>query len=145
MKINLEDFGYEYGKVVSFPAASEGGRSFILDNQSKYITRKWAIDTVVFKNRAEERCDYLIEVQGNKVVYYWVELKGKDITKACAQILNAFGLINLPTGVKHEARVVTTGVNKIDIRSIGYQKLSKLMLGTGGKLLPYTNTGTEVI
>ena len=145
MKINLEDFAYEYGKAVSFPTASEGGRSFVLDNQLNHVSRKWAIDKVVFKGREEERCDYLIEVQANKTIYYWVELKGKDITKACRQVLSALGLINFVDNIRHEARIITTGTNKIDIRSLEYQRLSKLMLETGGKLLQYTNTKTEVI
>jgi hypothetical protein len=54
MKINLDDYPFEYGKVVSRPAAEEGGRSFSLDNESKLVIKKWAIDRVVFKNRIEE-------------------------------------------------------------------------------------------
>ncbi len=145
MIIDLENFIFEYGKVVSYPSASEGGRSFTLDNQSKYVVRKWAVDKIVFKDRIEERCDYLIEVQGSKLVYYWVELKGKDLAKACRQVLTTIGLINISEEICQETRIITTGTCKIDIRTKEYQLLYKLMLKKGGLLKQYTNQATEEI
>jgi hypothetical protein len=86
MKINLNDFPFDYGVVVSNPTAKEGNRSFTLENLSGYVTKKWSIDKVIFKDEVEQRCDYLIEVQKpDKSVYYWVELKGKDVVKAVAK------------------------------------------------------------
>jgi len=145
MKINLEDFAFEYGKAVSFPTAKVGNRSFILDNKSGHITRKWAIDAEVFKNRQEERCDYLIEVQRKNLTYYWIELKGKDLAKACKQVLSTINLVNIPDKIQQEARIITTGTNKIDIRSKEYQQLYKLMLKCGGLLKQYTLQATEEI
>ena len=145
MKLNLEHYAYDYGKVVSNPSANEGGRSFTLDNKSGHKVRKWAIDNVVFSGRNEIRCDYLIEVQRTKITYFWIELKGKDLVKACRQILNTIDLVFVPDSVQHESRVITTGTNTIDVRSIEYQRLDKLMRKGGGKLKTYTNKGTEEI
>jgi len=145
MKLNLEQYAYVYGKVVSNPSANEGGRSFTLDNKSGYYVRKWAIDDVVFYGRTDMRCDYVIEVQSSKVTYFWIELKGKDLVQACRQILNTIDLVFVPDAVQHESRVITTGTNTIDIRSIDYIRLDKLMRRGGGILKTYTNKGTEVI
>ena len=145
MKINLENFPFDYGKVVSNPSANEGGRSFILDNKSGHVIRRWAIDNVVFKNSTEIRCDYLIEVQKKKVTYFWVELKGKDLVKACKQILNTINFIHVASEVQQESRVITTGTNTIDIRSIEYQRLDKIMRKTGGCLKSHTTKAIEVI
>ncbi len=145
MKVNLENFAFDYGKVVSYPTARVGSRSFTLDNKSGCIVRKWAIDTEVFKDRQEERCDYLIEVQGNKLIFYWIELKGKDLAKACKQVLSTISLVNIPDKTRQEARIITTGTNKIDIRSKEYQTLYKLMLRNGGLLKQHTLQAFEEI
>ena len=145
MKIDLEKHTFDYGKVVSNPSASENGRSFTLLNNSKYCVRRWSIDKEVFKDRKEERCDFLIEVQKNKNTYYWIELKGKDLTKACSQMLNTLKLVDTTNAVVQEARIITSGTNKIDIRTIEYQRLNRLMSETGGRLRQYTNQGTETI
>ena len=145
MKIDLETHPYDYGKVVSNATASEGGRTFILDNKSGYIMRRWAIDNVVFKKRVEIRCDYLIEVQKNRLTFFWIELKGKDLAKACQQILSTINLVQIPNDTLQESRVMTTGTNKIDIRSIEYQKLDKMMRKTGGCLKSHTNKAIEVV
>ena len=143
MKVNLNDYSYDYGTAVSRPTASEFGRTFILDNKSKYIAKKWAIDKVVFRGKINERCDYLIEIDGNR--YYWVELKGKDLKKACCQLLNTLEIVDTSNAKIQEARIITTKTNKIDIRTIEYQKLDKLMGKTGGRLKTYTNQGSETI
>lgn len=83
MNINLTDFPFDYGMAVSTPTAKEGSRSFSLDNQSGYLVKKWTIDKNIFKDNMEERCDYLIEIQKpDRSVYYWIELKGKDLVKS---------------------------------------------------------------
>jgi hypothetical protein len=145
MKINLENFAFEYGKVVSLPTARVGNRSFSLDNKSGHVVRKWAIDDEVFKDRQEERCDYLMEVQRNDLTYYWIELKGKDLTKACKQVLSTINLVSMPDKIQHETRIITTGTNKIDIRSKDYQLLYKLMLKHGGLLKQHTLQAIEEI
>jgi hypothetical protein len=146
MRINLDDFDFEYGTAVSKPTAKEGSRSFTLDNQSGYFIRRWGIDEVIFKNSIEERCDYLIEVQKpNNRVYYWIELKGKDLVKACRQILNTIRLANVLEEADQEARVITSGTNKIDIRTLDYINLDRLMRSKRGRLRTYTNEGIEKI
>jgi len=146
MNINLSEFVFDYGTAVANPVASEGGRSFKLYNQSGFIVRRWAIDKIVFTNRNEERCDYLIEVQNlENFVYYWVELKGKDILKACRQISSTVDLINVSKEIRQHARIITTGTNKLDIRANEYLKLDVRMRKTGGYLKTYTNQGSEII
>jgi len=146
MKVNLEDHPFHYGKVVSNPSASEKGRSFSLDNKSGYVVRRWAIDRVVFKdNRKEKKCDYLIEVQRKKLTFYWIELKGKDLVQACRQVINTINLINVSFDIQQESRIITTGTNTIDIRSIEYQILDRMMRKTGGSLKTHTKMAIEVI
>jgi hypothetical protein len=146
MSIELTDFEFEYGIAVKIAVASEKGRSFKLENKSEFIIKRWAIDKIVFKNSDEERCDYLIEVSNNEgLIYYWIELKGKDIIKACRQILNAIRLISISEAAIQYARIVATGVNKLAIRSIDYLRLDTLMRQTGGNLKTYTNFGVEKI
>lgn len=50
MKINLNNFPFEYGAEVSNPIAEEGSRSFTLDNRSKYFIKKWSIDKIIFND-----------------------------------------------------------------------------------------------
>lgn len=146
MKVNLDDYSFEYGLAVSNPTAKEGNRSFTLENNSEYVIKKWNIDKVIFKGRGEQRCDYLLEVQKpNKSVYYWIELKGKDVVKACRQILNSIRLVAIADLADQEARVLTTGTNKIDIRTLDYLRLNKLMKSKKGSLRIYTNEGLEKI
>ena len=146
MSIELADFEFDYGTAIKVVVASEKGRSFKLENESKFIIKRWAIDKIVFKNSDEERCDYLIEVLTDEsLIYYWIELKGKDIIKACRQILNAIRLINVSDEAIQYARIVATGVNRLAIRSNDYLKLDTLMRQTGGNLKTYTNTGVEKI
>ena len=146
MKINLEDYAFEHGKVVSNPTAEENGRSFILQNDSKYIVRKWAIDKVIFKNRDEERCDYLLLIENKQNnVYYWIELKGRDINKGCGQILSTICLINTEGNAVQHARVISTGTIAPALRNNNYKKLDNFMRVSGGKLQVYTNQGIERI
>lgn len=146
MKINLDNFSFDYGTAVSKPTAKDGARSFTLDNQSRYFIKRWSIDKVIFKDSVEERCDYLIEVQKpEKWVYYWIELKGKDLVKACRQILNTIYLVNILEEADQEARVITSGTNKIDIRTLDYLKLDRLMRSKRGCLRTYTNERIETI
>ena len=146
MKIELSDFKFDYGTAVSNPTAKEGNRSFNLVNQSGFIVRRWAIDKVVFKGMDEARCDYLIEVQNSaQLTYFWIELKGKDIVKACRQITNTIDLIIVAKEIKQHSRIITTGTNTLDIRSNDYKKLDVRMRKTGGYLKTYTNQGFEII
>ncbi len=146
MKVDLRDFPHDYGTVVSNPTLKEHNRSFTLDNRSRYLVKKWRIDKVVFKDSTEERCDYLLEVQKHdKFVYYWIELKGKDLVKACRQILNAIRLIDVSEAAEQQARVITTGTSKIDILTLDFVKLDNFMRSKKGRLRAFTNERTEII
>ncbi len=147
MKIDLNDFPFDYGNRESNPTASELGRSFTLRNDSKFIVKRWSIDKVVFKNREEQRCDYLIQVITSikKPTYFWIELKGKDIVKACRQITNTIELVIVSNRATHEARIITSGTNKIEIRTKEFVGLDNLMRRNGGRLKTYTTEKTETI
>lgn len=80
-----------------------------------------------------------------KRVYYWIELKGKDLVKACRQILNTIRLVNVLEEADQEARVITSATNKIDIRTLDYIRLDNLMRSKKGCLRTYTNQRTEII
>ena len=142
----MDDYPYEYGKVVSRPTAEEGRRSFSLDNESKLVIKKWAIDKVVFENRIEERCDYLVLVERvSSNIYYWIELKGSDVVKACRQILKTVELVTVNENAVQEARIITSKTPVPALRDINYLKLEKQMLKLGGRLKVYTNQGSEKI
>ncbi|MDQ2752789.1 MAG: hypothetical protein M3R72_07180 [Bacteroidota bacterium] len=145
MKVNLNDYEYDYGKDVSNPTAEENGRSFTLQNESKFLIKKWAIDKVVFKDRIDERCDYLILIhKKTEKVYYWIELKGSDIVKACEQIMNTIKQVDAEIKV-HEARIISSKTPIPALRDITYAKLDNQMRKLGGCLKTYTNQGTERI
>lgn len=146
MKINLDNYSFEYGKAVSKPTATENGRSFSLINESGCVVKKWAIDKVVFKDRNEERCDYLLLVERkDDNIYYWVELKGSDIIKACRQIWNTLNIIDVNEGRKQEGRIITTRTPAPALRDAVYIKLNRHIRVLGGHLKIYTNQGTETI
>ncbi len=146
MKVNLDDYEYEYGKDVSNPTVEENGRSFTLINESKFIIKKWAIDKKVFKNRTEKRCDYLLFVERRKVnIYYWIELKGEDINEAYKQILSTVSNVNIEQTAVQHARVIATKNRTPDIRNKEYFKLEEIVRKSGGKIIVRINQFSEKI
>ena len=146
MSTNLDDYEYDYGKAVSYPAAEENGLSFMLQNDSKLVVKKWAIDNVIFKDRKEKRCDYLLFVKGTDVdIYYWIELKGSDVIKACEQILSTISMIVIDKNAIQHSRIISIRVYERDARDNTYRRLDKMMRATGGNLHIYHRYGLEKI
>ena len=146
MSVNLDDYGFDYGKAVSYPVAEENGLSFTLQNDSKLVVKKWAVDNVVFKGRKEKRCDYLLFVKGIDIdVYYWIELKGSDVIKACEQILSTINMIVIDKNAIQHSRIISSRVYERDARDNTYRRLDKMMRATGGRLHIYHRYGLEKI
>jgi hypothetical protein len=78
-------------------------------------------------------------------VYYWIELKGSDVVKACRQILKTVEMVAVNENAVQEARIVTSKTPVPALRNFNYLKLEKQMLKLGGRLKVYTNQGSEKI
>lgn len=63
----------------------ENSRKIIFENPCKVNYKKVHIDGVVIND--DERCDYLLTSEDERKEYF-VELKGKDVMKACSQLKN---------------------------------------------------------
>lgn len=65
----------------------ENGNEHILQNKSASDVYQFLIDGDIVKGIAEERCDYIVEVENANVhAAYVIELKGSDLNKAIDQI-----------------------------------------------------------
>jgi hypothetical protein len=72
-------------------------------------------------------------------------IKGKRCCESCRQILNSIRLVDVSEQAEQEARVITSGTNKIHIRTLDHVRLDKLMKIKRGSLKIYTNEGLEKI
>ena len=146
MKIDLSDCKFEYQKRVSQALAEENGRSFKLHNESNYIITKWAIDREVFKNKNEQRCDFLFLVEREeRNIYYWIELKGSDTIEAYKQILSTINNIDIEKSAIQQARIIATKVHAPDLRSKAYYKLEEVIKKSNGEIIVRTNHHSEKI
>ena len=105
MKCSCQEFEEHYpdctrcsrGKQIT---AKENRRTYILQNPSGKRTCRVRVDDCVIKSKKQRKCDYLVivcqseeqvETEGeNKAAsdLYFIELKGKDLLGAIAQLTN---------------------------------------------------------
>jgi hypothetical protein len=119
--------------------ASENGKTFRLDNSSGAIVRKVKVDKCIVQKLGEGRCDYLMNIDDKKIVYF-IELKGGDLRKALKQISDTIEYLKSEfTNFIFEARIVGSG-NVPKLKTItAYKNLAKLVLPTNGKIIYRTN------
>jgi hypothetical protein len=67
-------------------SAIENGKKFILRNPNNKTVCRVRVDDCLVTDKTIKKCDYLFQVNGSK--FYLVELKGKSIDDAVAQIKN---------------------------------------------------------
>ncbi|QNL48140.1 hypothetical protein H8S90_15155 [Olivibacter sp. SDN3] len=73
-------------------SAIENGKKFILRNPSNKTVCRVRVDDCLITDKTIKKCDYLFQVSGSK--FYLVELKGKSIDDAVAQILSTYDNVN---------------------------------------------------
>lgn len=103
---------------------------FILGNETGKIINKFIVDDCLLRSkRREQKCDYLFEVENEKVVYL-VECKGSDILKAISQIESTMEILKADlSNYMIKARIVPTRVYSPDIKTEKYKKLRARLNG----------------
>jgi hypothetical protein len=119
--------------------ATENGKTFKLENKSGLIVRKVKVDKCLAQKVEEGRCDFLMNVDEKRIVYF-IELKGGDLRKGLKQIIDTIEYLNSEfTNFIFEARIVGSG-NVPRLKTIiAYKNLAKLVLPTNGKIIYRTN------
>lgn len=65
--------------------AFEKGKTYKLNNDSRYKIKKVKVDKCVDQKKGEKRCDYLMEIETIKKIIF-IELKGGDLVHALRQL-----------------------------------------------------------
>ncbi|MDQ6842821.1 MAG: hypothetical protein M3Z92_00515 [Bacteroidota bacterium] len=119
--------------------AEENGKKYQLNNMSGIIIRKVRVDKCLGQEVGEKRCDFLMETQEMKRVFF-IELKGGDLNRALNQIHST--ILYLKSEFKNyriDARIVSSrDVPSLKINA-DYRKLAKEVLPTKGTIERGTN------
>lgn len=110
----------EYGKCATHSThkkivAEENGRKFIIENKTAKIVLKVEVDGCL--KIEGEKCDYLFEIinQENIEQVIYLELKGKNIEKACSQLAATIQIFkDKHKDLKKNCYIVASRVPKID-------------------------------
>jgi hypothetical protein len=119
--------------------ASENGKTFKLENKSEHVVRKVKVDKCIPQAEGEARCDFLMNVDEKRIVYFF-ELKGGDLRKALKQITDTIEYLKFEfSNFIFEARIVGSG-NVPKLKAVtAYKNLAKLVLPTNGEIIYRTN------
>ncbi len=126
--------------------AFENGKKYELNNASGVTIRKVKVDKCLSQNVGEKRCDFLMDSDDLKRVYF-IELKGGDLNKAVKQIYSTILYLKVEfKGYRIEARIIGSrdvpGFKNIP----DYKRLAGEILPTNGKIERGTNNiYTEII
>ncbi len=119
--------------------AYENGKKYQLNNTSGITLRKVKVDKCLPQNIGEKRCDFLMDIDNLKRVFF-IELKGGDLNKAVNQIYST--IIYLKTEFKNyrmDARIVGSKDVPQFKNTPDYKKLAKEVLPTKGTIERGTN------
>jgi len=119
--------------------ADENGKKYHLNNISGLTIRKVKVDKCFLQDIGEKRCDYLMDSDDLKRVFF-IELKGGDLIKAVKQIYSTIEYLK-PEFMDYriDARIVGTR-NVPKIKNVpDYVKLFKLVRHTNGEIKISTN------
>jgi len=110
----------------------------ILNNNSGFTISKIKIDNCVFKTNDGIKCDYVLKVfKDENIDYlYLIELKGKQVLKAVAQIDKTLNKLNITnqSAKKVFGRIVPIGTYGPDTRSKEFKKLDAKFRDMNGNL-----------
>jgi hypothetical protein len=119
--------------------ASEKGKTFKLENKSEVTVKKVKVDKCIPQNVGEGRCDFLMDIQENRKVFF-IELKGGNLDKALCQITDSISYLKSEyKNYIFEARIVGSKDLPNFLSSNNYRRLAKLVLPTKGKIIYRTN------
>lgn len=74
-------------------SAIENGKKFAFNNPTNKTVCRVRVDDCLITDKTVKKCDFLFEIHEDKR-YYLVELKGKAIDTAIAQIESTFNIVN---------------------------------------------------
>lgn len=129
----------EFNEKRKICIAYENGKKYQLNNTSNVTIRKVKVDKCLTQNVGEKRCDFLIEAQDLKRVFF-IELKGGDLNKAVNQIYST--IVYLKGEFKNyrmDARIVGSKDVPEFKNTPDYKKLAKEVLPTKGTIERGTN------
>lgn len=117
----------------------ENGKKYQLNNNSDIVIRKVKVDKCLPQGIGEKRCDFLIESDSLKRVFF-IELKGGDLNKAVIQIHSTIVYLkNEFRNYRFDARIV--GSNDVPgfKNTPNYKRLAREVLPTKGTIERGTN------
>lgn len=116
----------------------EKGKKYAARNLGKECVAKIKVDGCLINDSTVAKADYLI-LRCDKGMAYIVELKGRDVARACEQILSTAALLPVLKHCVLNARIVCSRVPSPNLRSTQQVKLDNLCRGKSGKLLIQIN------
>jgi len=129
----------EFNEKRKICIAIENGKKYVLINDSDLIIRKVKIDGCLPQNNNEKRCDFLMNVESIKRVFF-IELKGGDLVKAVNQITSSIDYLKKEfVGYQIEARIIGSRDVPNLISDPNYVRLAKRVLPTNGEIIRATN------
>ena len=133
------------GKCIEFNdkreicVAYENGKKYQLNNISNITIRKVKVDKCLSQNMGEKRCDFLMDTNDLKRVFF-IELKGGALNKAVNQIYAT--ILYLKSEYKNyriDARIVGSKDVPGFKNTPDYKKLAKEIFPTKGSIKRGTN------
>ena len=119
--------------------AYENGKKYQLNNLSEITIRKIKIDKCLLQNVGEKRCDFLMDTEDMKRVFF-IELKGGNLNKAVNQIYSTILYLKMEfMNYRIDARVVGSRDVPGYKNTPDYKKLAKEVLPTKGTIERGTN------
>ena len=129
----------EFNEKRKICIAYENGKKYQLNNVSEIAIRKVKVDKCLSQNIAEKRCDFLMNTDDLKRVFF-IELKGGDLNKAVIQIYST--IVYLKTeflNYRIDARIVGSKDVPGFKNTPDYKRLAKEILPTKGTIERATN------
>jgi len=100
--------------------AKENGRTFKINNKSKFAINKVKVDNCYIKSNKIEKCDYLFEIIKNEniIQIFYVELKGKELKKGMEQLESTMRYCKtIHKNIKKQCHIVVSRVPKFGAKS----------------------------
>lgn len=131
----------EYHENRKVCTASELGKTYTLNNVSKYKVKKVKVDKCIISKETSKKCDYLMHLTGNeRDRAIFIELKGGALIDAVKQLHESISYFKGEfSNCEISARIVgTTDVPNFK-NSPHYRKLTRVIEQTKGTIKRATN------